>query len=437
MPPNARLVVVDDASEVPVKEADYRFEQNVGIAKAKNKCLELLRDCDHIFLFDDDCWPKTKDWWVPYVEGEEPHYCYIFKDFANSQRLNDCVELYKESDIVAYSHARGCMMYVNQDVLAKVGGMDTNYKRWGYEHVDYSNRIYNVGLTRFRYQDVPNSGDLIWSLDEQEKVASTVSIAERRPYLQEMKPYFLESFKSTHYCPFVEPKSPPIGKESTIIACFFTSGLDTQRNIQWKPDFEQLRALIDSTIKVGVNLVILHDCFPDTIEVPSSVKLVKVEAPLNPYYQRWVSQWEYLRTHPEIGKVFLVDATDVEVLKDPFPHIDPSMIYVGSEAIQTWNNWMIVNYPQPWIRSVLRQYARYPLLNCGIVGGTRKQVMDLLRHMNTKLMDEKLDVGGTEMGLFNYCVRTYFQGKIVTGNQVHTVFKGYEKNNNFAWFKHK
>src|SRR5690606_10124331 len=58
LPPGAKLVVVDDASKEPVAEADYRFEENAGIARAKNKCLELLDGCEHIFLFDDDCYPR-------------------------------------------------------------------------------------------------------------------------------------------------------------------------------------------------------------------------------------------------------------------------------------------------------------------------------------------------------------------------------------------
>src|SRR5690606_11244947 len=53
-PPGARLVVVDDASEKPVPEADFRFPRNVGIARAKNKCLKMLQDCEHLFLLDDD-----------------------------------------------------------------------------------------------------------------------------------------------------------------------------------------------------------------------------------------------------------------------------------------------------------------------------------------------------------------------------------------------
>lgn len=55
-PKNSVIVVVDDASTTPCPEATYRFTENVGIARAKNKCFELLykAGCEHFFLFYDD-----------------------------------------------------------------------------------------------------------------------------------------------------------------------------------------------------------------------------------------------------------------------------------------------------------------------------------------------------------------------------------------------
>ena len=38
-----------------------------GISEAKNACLALLDDCDDIFLFDDDCYPKWYGWEDPYM----------------------------------------------------------------------------------------------------------------------------------------------------------------------------------------------------------------------------------------------------------------------------------------------------------------------------------------------------------------------------------
>jgi glycosyltransferase involved in cell wall biosynthesis len=437
MPKGAKFVIVDDASSVPVKNADYRFEQNVGIARAKNKCLELLQDCEHIFLFDSDCWPLVDDWYVPYVESREPHLMYIFKDLVNA-KLNDSRELYRDSKIVAYSHPRGCMLYMHNSVLKKAGGMDTNYKRWGYEHVDYSNRIYNVGMTQFRYQDVPDSNKLIYSLDEQMLVDSTVSVQERQPYLAEMRQYFEKSFNSTNFAPFVEPIKEKQGTEDIVITVYFTGVADPQRG-QWEANLSDCNALITSVASKGQKLVILHDN-PEwegmNIKTPG-VELVMVETSLNPYFQRWVSIWSYLRDHPEIRNVFCVDATDVEMLRNPFPEMEQGKLYVGSETVQTWNNWMVLNHRVPFIQNFLRQAARLALLNPGVIGGSRNDVMELLRTMNKIYFDEKFNVGQFDMGLFNYVVRTFFVGKFETGPKVHTKFKMFEKFNQVAWWKHK
>ena len=43
LPDGAVIVVIDDASAIPFPNADYRFNENVGIAKAKNKSLGRLR----------------------------------------------------------------------------------------------------------------------------------------------------------------------------------------------------------------------------------------------------------------------------------------------------------------------------------------------------------------------------------------------------------
>lgn len=434
MPLNAKLVVVDDASTEPVKEATFRFEQNVGIARAKNKCLELLQDCEHIFLFDSDCWPKTKDWYKPYVEGSEPHYCYIFTDFID-MKLNDCEEVYRDSELVGYTHARGCMLYMHNSVLDVVGGMDVNYKRWGYEHVDYSNRIYNAGLTMFRYQDVPNSFDLIHSEDEHRKVSSTVSMQERQPYLQEMKAYFEKSFNSDAYCPFTESAKSSVGTQDIILTSYLTSQPDPQRDITWEADINACMALINS---VGdQKLVLINDCFDENTPVPDNVELVRVESTLNPYFQRWFSEYKYLKDHPEIRKVFHVDSTDVEMINNPFPHMVAGKLYVGSEQAYVGTPWMIKHHTARFMTDFFRRNRRTMLLNCGLVGGDRKEVMELMRRMNAKYVEEKGNVGKFEMGLFNYICRTYMQSKIVVGNNIHTKFKAFDRVNMKPWWRHK
>src|SRR5690349_8979887 len=78
-PAGSEIVVVDDASDTPEPAAIFRFDRNAGIARAKNKCLELLdaAGCDQLFLFDDDTYPIAKGWELPYIESPEPHLMYI------------------------------------------------------------------------------------------------------------------------------------------------------------------------------------------------------------------------------------------------------------------------------------------------------------------------------------------------------------------------
>lgn len=178
LPPNTKLVVVDDASETPVK-SDFRFETRAGIARAKNKCLELLMadsDIQHIWLFDDDCYPKVKDWYLPYEQSKEPHLMYIFTAYGGQTRVVN--ELYRDEDIVSYNHVRGCMLYFERRCIEKVGGFNPIYGHGYYEHRNLTERIHRAGLTSHLIMDVPNSGRLIHSMDEAQETQSTFTAKE-------------------------------------------------------------------------------------------------------------------------------------------------------------------------------------------------------------------------------------------------------------------
>ena len=170
LPEGAEFVVVDDASDEPAKGATYRFERNVGVARAKNKVLELLADrgVEHFFLFDDDTFPIVEDWWKPYVASPEPHLMFAWGDIH-----------YQAPGLTGYQWPKGCALYVERRVLDRVGGMDPVFGLWGCEHMSWSDRIHNAGLTTCRYQDVPDSHELINSLDRWGDVESSVPLEVR------------------------------------------------------------------------------------------------------------------------------------------------------------------------------------------------------------------------------------------------------------------
>lgn len=148
----------------PVDAKIVTITDTVGIAKAKNQCLALLDDKEHIFLFDDDTYPIAADWHLPYIESGEPHLSYTFK-----RKI-----IRKEKGLIHYELPSGCMIYINRKCLETVGGFDERFEGYSYEHVNYSMRVHNAGLTTSPFMDVIGSDELIYSMDEHERIQSSV-----------------------------------------------------------------------------------------------------------------------------------------------------------------------------------------------------------------------------------------------------------------------
>lgn len=417
LPKDAKLVVVDDASDIPVEGA-IRNENKKGIATVKNQLLEALDDCDHLFICDDDIYPLKDKWWEPYIQSEEPHLMYMFTQFAvpTSRPLKDCKEIYR-GEIVAYTHPRGCLLYIDRKVLDVVGGFDTSFGGSMYEHSDWSNRIYAAGLTTFRYMDVPGSEDLFHSMDEYAEVKSSIPFEERRENIIRNKPIYSSQTDVPKYCEYRTRN-----QNNIILTAYFTSQPDPQTGENWEPDYKKLQPLIKS---VPGKLVILHDCFdvPDT----ENVKHVKVNTHFNPYFQRWMEYYRYLRDHPEIDNVFIVDSTDVEVLKNPFEE-SLNRIYVGQEDSRLGCPWML-RHNSGEIKQFILRNRNKKLLNCGVVGGRREDIMLFSRDILSFVGQSPF-----EMGPFNYLCYTKYLHKIETG--ITTRFKKYEYDYSKT-FKHK
>lgn len=173
-----------------------------GVAYSKNQCLKQLYElgCEHIFLADDDCYPLKEGWESPYTRHKEPHLMYQFK--LRSKPANDMQELYRDNTVVAYSHTRGAMIYVQRRVLDTVGGFDEAYGPYGFEHTDYTNRIHNAGLTTHRAMDVPDSDRLFYCLDQDHKTKSSLAPMKRRMSLKKNVVLYNDNRNSKAYKEF-------------------------------------------------------------------------------------------------------------------------------------------------------------------------------------------------------------------------------------------
>jgi hypothetical protein len=439
-PVEVPIFVIDDASKETPDNFSARFElvslpENRGIAGAKNKCLELLYNtgAEHLFLFDDDAFPLVDEWWRPYVESPEPHLMRIFPDLAGPRKLNDIRLVYGDPHHHAYTGPRGVMLYVERRVLDIVGGMDTIYGKWGWEHGDWSNRIHNAGLTTWRFADVANGGDLIFSLDEHERVDRGTVPPERREMAKRNIEIYRERFHSKEYREFRDPID-------VVLTCLYDAR-DPQRPGGKPLTLEALNSLV---VSVGaMHRLVVFENYPNS----DKIGIERVYSPIgvgNLYIQRWYDYWRWLREHPEVRYVWCVDGTDVEMLRDPFPEMQPDLLYLGSEPKKVRDPWMEKNYSTR-MRRLFAERGDYPLLNAGLVGGDRATVMSFIREMldiyeenqiETFLKkDEDITIGINDMGILN--VAGYHRAPLmVTGPVVHTKFKANERNE-ASWWKHK
>lgn len=185
-----QLIVVDDASEVSYCDASYRFSERAGIPAAKNKCLELAK-YDHIFLFDDDTYPIVDEWYLPYINSGKEHLCFTFLPYFKAK-----------NGFKYHTLGNGCMLYVTRKCIDTIGGFDWNYGLGKYEHVDFSRRIHNAGLTESVFMDVIGSDKLLYCMDQKKEIQRSFTSREMTTLLSSGSKRFAQNRKSKEFIPY-------------------------------------------------------------------------------------------------------------------------------------------------------------------------------------------------------------------------------------------
>jgi hypothetical protein len=158
-----------------------------GVSKAKNKCLAWSEFADVVFCFDDDICPVDTTWAERYINSGLEHACYTF-----GRKLINSTPTYNE-----FEKPCGCMLFFTRKCIDTVGGWDTSFRGYGYEHCNISDRIYNAGLTPARYIDIPNSAGLFEMADcessftsaNREQIPANLKLYQQRFYSKEFKPF--------------------------------------------------------------------------------------------------------------------------------------------------------------------------------------------------------------------------------------------------------
>lgn len=442
LPPGALVVVIDDGSKpaavVPANVKLFRHDQSCGIVASKNASLTALVDagCEHLFLWDDDAWPIADNWHLPYIESPEPHLAYQFLDLAGPRKINDMTVLYRDDKHIAYTGQRGVMLYYHHSAIDKVGGFDPVYGRGMYEHPDLALRIYNAGLTSWAFADVVGSEKLIHSMDEYEEGARSIPRPEREA-LDKKNAVIYGQRRDSGYTGYAEYRS----QRDVVITTLLTSQPDPQRGSRMQPDPTALTTWAKSIR--GADAVVLAD---QLTSAPGGAQLVTVpDVAMNVYFRRWLHIWQRLRDHPEYRFVWCTDGTDVEMLREPWGEMQPGKIYVGSEPKTYADVWAKQNHPERIYQEFIEQHRNDMMLNAGLLGGTRADVMAfahgiirLYYRIESYRFWKKEQVGAAvgDMMAFGIVAQS-FADRLVTGPLVHTVFKTDGIGKEAAWWKHK
>jgi len=441
LPEGAKLVVIDDGSTIPAVVPDsvelIRFEHSRGIPLAKNASLLALIDagCEELFLFDDDAWPISPDWERPYIASPEPHLAYQFLDLAINIKLRDMAVLYQDDAHIAYTGQRGVMLYYHHSAIEQVGGFDPIYQRGMYEHADLALRIYHQGLTSWAFADVIGSNRLIYSLDEHMSVKRNVNRAERDHQVKRNVGIYNIRRMNEHKG-FVNIREG----YNAVITNFLTAYPDPQRNKR----FDVNPSLLEkwSTSIRGGRAIVLADQLKQS---PKEAELVSVQqSNMNVYFLRWFHIWQFLRDRPEIDKVWCTDGLDVEMLRQPWDQMIPGKIYVGSEPKTYADKWSVDHHPEPIYQDFISSHVNDIMLNAGLLGGSRQDVMmfahSILRifsHVESSNFWEKRKSSSVgDMIAFGIVGYRHID-RIVTGPQVHTVFKTNGIGREYAFWQHK
>ena len=245
-------------------------------------------------------------------------------------------------------------------------------------------------------------------------------------------------------------------KLQLILACHITGVYDVNRNTTLQDDaYDLVQAWAESVAKANLKGIIFHNNFSDETcarfeNTHISFERIEYNPEFNPNVYRYFVYRDFLaKSLDPIQGVFVTDVSDVTLAQNPFNdplyQDNPELLFCGDEPTLLANEWMLAHATHlreqmADYRAYEEQFAKEPLLNCGIIGGAFPIFFDFLQQLceihETYNRANKTAYTG-DMGAFNYLVRTRFNENLRHGFPVNTVFKGYENDRMDCWFRHK
>jgi glycosyltransferase involved in cell wall biosynthesis len=177
---------VDDSDisgyETVKSQFNLIYGENSGISVNKNRLLKYLKNNDIIFICEDDISFIKTGWIDIYLNAIQvtgiQHFNYIVSDYrkfiTKILKFNDDVSLG-----ITGPYVNGVLMVMTKKCIDTVGGFDMRFKKYGYEHAEFTrrcslNNLYppqHVHLmSASEYIDWKHSDSVIVSSEKQEYI---------------------------------------------------------------------------------------------------------------------------------------------------------------------------------------------------------------------------------------------------------------------------
>jgi hypothetical protein len=230
-----------------------------------------------------------------------------------------------------------------------------------------------------------------------------------------------------------------------VLASYFNHKVDPQRNTKWENDYNSVIPLIWSVVSKGIQIKIFHNCF-DKLPPITNCEWILVEPKKEfvPNVARWFVYLDYLvKNYDNINHLFMVDSTDVLMLKSPFESLQDNILYCGSEEYgnKLDNKWMQNSQARyldiPDYQETINENKDIDLINCGVVGGDVNICLNLLTDLcsNHNNFSKNLQTS-SDMAIFNYTLMKKYKLNYEQGLHITTPFKQ-DIENKISWWKHK
>lgn len=188
----------DDCAFVVVEDTERR-----GPAWARNQCLQQLDHCEHIFLFDDDCWPVMRGWaeyWSSQCEAVGVTYSALpeaFKGTLVGTRMGD---------MMTWSGGIGAAIYQHRSALGVIGGYNEQLQGYGLEDAGRAHRAGRAGLSvrnpgfnaaPFRLLAYIHSADVMG-----ENPTPSYTVEEKEAHIAKNHPIYLQELVGPIFIPY-------------------------------------------------------------------------------------------------------------------------------------------------------------------------------------------------------------------------------------------